>query len=137
MRIARAMRNGRQFSQPLPCRAGSSYFADGPAAEFFARAIEDVKRLLMPSICLLEVIKRVLQQRGAGDALQAAALMQQGTVVDWAATLALAAAKLGAELRLPLADSVILATAGGHGATLWTQDSDFEGIEDVRYRPKA
>ncbi len=113
------------------------YFADGPAADFFAPAIEDVERLLVPSICLLEVFKRVLQQRGAGDALQAAALMQQGAVVDLDATLALAAAKLGAELRLPLADSVVLATARGHGATLWTQDADFEGIEDVRYRPKT
>ncbi len=111
------------------------YFADGPAADFFTPAIEDVERLLVPSICLLEVFKRVLQQRGTGDALQAAPLMQQGAVVDLDATLALAAARLGAELRLPLADSVVLATARGHGATLWTQDGDFEGIEDVRYQP--
>jgi predicted nucleic acid-binding protein len=28
-----------------------------------------------------------------------------------------------------LADSVILATARAHGATIWTQDRDFKGLE--------
>ena len=112
------------------------YFADGPAADFFAPAIEDVEHLVVPTICILEVFKRVLQQRGEGEALQAAALMQQGAVEELDAPLALAAGKLGAELRLPLADAVILATARQRGAVLWTQDADFEGLESVRYLPR-
>jgi len=62
--------------------------------------------------------------------------MQQGQVVDLDAPLALAAAKLSADSKLPLADSVVLATARRHEATLWTQDADFEGLPDVRYRAR-
>lgn len=62
--------------------------------------------------------------------------MQRGRVVDLDATLALRAAKISAELKLPMADSVMLATTQAHGATLWTQDADFEGIEGVEYVEK-
>jgi toxin FitB len=113
------------------------YFADGPNAESFARPIEDVANLIVPSITLLEVFKRVLQQRNETDALRAVATMRQGRVVDLDSELALSAAKVGAELRLPLADSVIYATAGKFGAILWTQDQDFEGLEAVRYFVKS
>jgi predicted nucleic acid-binding protein len=109
------------------------YFAAGKNAAFFSKAIEDTPRLLVPTLSLFEVFKRVLQQRGEPAALQAAALMHQGVVVGLDATLALAAARLSAEERLPLADSVILATARAHGAILWTQDADFERREGVRY----
>ena len=110
------------------------YFADGPHATFFAKAIEDLERLVVPSITLLEVFRRVLQQRTENDALQSVALMQQGHIVDLDAALAVAAAKLGIHERLPLADSVILATARRFEATLWTMDADFEGRPDVKYR---
>ena len=112
------------------------YFADGPAASFFAPAIEDVSALLVPSICLLEVFKRVLTQRGEDAALQTVALMEQGRVVDLDGRLALHAAKLGHDLKLALADSVVLATARAHGALLWTQDADFKALEGVRFAPK-
>lgn len=113
------------------------YFADGPNAEFFAKPIENVSKLVVPGISLYEVLKRVLQQRDKNSALQAVALMQQGTVVDLDATLALDAASLSHELRLPMADSIILATARANKATLWTQDDDFEGIAGVRYIAKS
>ena len=87
----------------------------------------------MPSICLLEVFKRVFQQRGEGDALQAVALMQQGQVVDLDDAVALTAARLGVELHLPLVDSVVLATARHHDAIVWTQDADFDGLPGVRF----
>ena len=112
------------------------YFADGPNASFFADPIEDIETLVVPTLSLFEVFKRVLQQRDESTALEAAAVMQQGTVVDLEATIALNAARLSVELRLPLADSVILATARQYGAELWTQDADFEGIEGVRYRKR-
>jgi predicted nucleic acid-binding protein len=109
------------------------YFADGPNANFYASAIEDVQNLIVPTICILEVFKRVLQQRNEDAALQAIALMHQGLIVDLTSSIALNAAKIGAQLKLPLADSVILATARAHAAVIWTQDEDFKGIKGVRY----
>jgi toxin FitB len=110
------------------------YFANGPNAEFFAPAIEKTTELVVPSLTLYEVFKRVLQQRDEGAALQAVAVMQQGAVIDLDAPLALVAARLSIEHRLPMADSVILATAQFHAAMLWTQDADFKGIPGVEYR---
>ena len=91
----------------------------------------------MPSISLFEVFKRVLQQRSETDALRAVALMQQGRVVELDSALALTAARMGIELRLPLADSVIYATARRFEATLWTQGKDFDGLKAVRYFAKS
>lgn len=87
----------------------------------------------MPSISIYEVFKWVLQQRDEGNALQAVAAMQQGQVVDLDAPLAMQAAKLSVELGLPMADSVMLATAHEYGASLLTQDADFQGIDSVQY----
>lgn len=113
------------------------YFADGPNADFFAPAVENLADLVVPSISIYEVFKRVLQQRDESDALQAAAVMQQGTVVDLDRAIALSAAKLSVELGLPMADSVMLAPARAHNATLWTQDADFKDIEGVQYIEKT
>jgi predicted nucleic acid-binding protein len=112
------------------------YFADGKNADFFAPAIEATARLVVPTLSLYEVFKRVLQQRDEAAALAAVALMQRGEVVDLDADIALSSARLALELKLPLADSVMLATARARGATLWTQDEDFEGKPGVRYVPK-
>jgi predicted nucleic acid-binding protein len=111
------------------------FFADGPNAEAFAVPISQTDQLIVPAISLLEVFKKSLRLRGESKALQAVASMQEGFVVDLDASLALAAAKIGLDEKLPLADSVILATARAFGATLWTQDSDFEGRDGVRYFP--
>lgn len=113
------------------------YFSDGPNAKAFANAIEDLDHLLVPSICLLEVFKKILTQKGETEALDKIAQMHQGRIVDLDSSIAINAAKLGSSLGLPLADSVILATARIHQATLWTQDSDFQGIDKVKYFPKG
>ncbi len=132
--IAPAKRSGPNV---VDSSAWLEYFADGGGASHFARAIEAVERLVVPAICLVEVFKSVLRQRGESDALQAAALMQQGTVVELDATLALSAATLGLAHRLPLADSVVYATALRVGGVVWTQDADFEGLPEVEYFPKS
>jgi len=111
------------------------FFADGPNASVFAPVIQRSSELLVPTVSLFEVFKRVLQQRGEGEALQAVALMQQGIVIDLDSTLALGAAKLSSEMKLPMADSIMLASARAFDAVLWSQDADFEGIEGVRYIP--
>ncbi|MBZ0091461.1 MAG: PIN domain-containing protein [Burkholderiales bacterium] len=112
------------------------YFADGSNAAHFSAAIENTAELIVPVISLFEVFKRVLQQRTEGDALKAIALMQQGRVIELDAPLSLSAANLSCKLKLPMADSLILATARMHTATLWTQDADFAAIPGVRYFPK-
>ena len=113
------------------------YFAAGPNASFFAPAIENPKELVVPTICVLEVYKRMHQQLGAWAASKAASAMGKARVVDLDLRLGVSAAKLGLQTRLPLADSIILATARAHGATLWTQDADFEGMDGVEYVAKA
>ncbi len=112
------------------------YFADGPNAGFFAPPIEDLEALLVPSISILEVFRRVLEQRGERDALEKAAVMQLARVVNLDAGLAILAGRIGREERLPLADSVMLASARAYGAVLWTQDRDFKGFDGVRYVAK-
>ena len=112
------------------------YFADGPNAEKFASPIQSTRELVVPTLSIYEVFKRVLQQRGDTVALRAVALMQQGQVVDLTTAIALNAAKLSVESRLPMADSVMLATAREYRATLWTQDADFEDMEGIKYFPK-
>jgi predicted nucleic acid-binding protein len=113
------------------------YFANGPGADFFAPAIEAPEELLVPTLTLFEVFKRILQQRTEADALRAIALMRQGRLQELSETLALGAARLSSELKLPLADSIILHTARACGAVLWTQDAHFANIPDVRYTAKA
>jgi predicted nucleic acid-binding protein len=112
------------------------YLTDGPNADFFAPAIERTNRLVVPTISLMEVFKWVMRERGEEAALQATALMQQGTVAGLDAPVALFAARVGIEERLPLADSIMLGTARAYDALLWTQDADFEGKYAVEYRPK-
>jgi toxin FitB len=112
------------------------YFADGPHAKEFAAPIEKTRELLVPSITLYEVFKRVVQQRDEGAALQCVAVMQQGNVIDLDAALALEAAALGLGRKLPLADSIVYATAQRDNALLWTQDADFDGLPGVRYFAK-
>jgi len=113
------------------------YFADGPNAEFFAPAVENTSELVIPSISIYEVFKIVLQQREESAALQAIAVMQQGIVVTLDTNLALNAAKISIEKNLPMADSIMLATALSYEAILWTQDSDFSGIDGVEYIEKT
>ena len=112
------------------------YFADGANADFFAPAIEKVGELIVPTISLYEVFKRILQQRGEDSALQAVAAMQQGLVVDVDASVAIHAAKMSASLRIPMADSIILTTARMYNAIVWTQDADFKGLDGVQYIEK-
>ena len=109
------------------------YFADDSNADFFAPAVENTAELVVPSISIYEVFKRVLQQRDEEAALQVVALMAQGRVVELDQTLALGAAKISHDLKIPMADSIILATARAYNAVLWTQDVDLAGFANVRY----
>lgn len=112
------------------------YFIDGPNAGFFSSAIEDVKSLVVPTISLYEVFKKVLAEQDEAGAFEAIAQMKQGQVADLDEDTALSAARISIEYRIPMADSIILATARVHQATLWTQDEHFKEMAGVKFRQK-
>ena len=112
------------------------FLGGGTNADFFAKAVSDTAHLVVPTISVFEVCRWMRRELGERRALDAMALMQQGSIVELDATLAMSAARLSLELKLPMADSIILATARTNNATLWTQDDDFEGLDGVKYIAK-
>ncbi|MCX6090986.1 MAG: type II toxin-antitoxin system VapC family toxin [Candidatus Atribacteria bacterium] len=112
------------------------YFSDGPNTSSFSRPLLETADLIVPTITIYEVFQAVLRQRNESDALQSAALMQQGSVIDLTSNISILAAQMSIEYHLPMADSIILATARACGATIWTQDSDFKEIDGVQYIAK-
>lgn len=110
------------------------YLAAGSNASYFSEAIENIAELIVPTICLYEVFKKIVQQRSENEALQVMAVMQQGRIAELDQRIALSAARISIDNQLPMADSIILATARINNATLWTQDSHFEGIQNVKYK---
>jgi toxin FitB len=113
-----------------------AYFADEPNAKHFLTPLKDTASLVVPTVTIYEVFKVVLREAGEDKALQAAVAMRKGKVVDLTSSLAIAASRLSLAHNLPMADSIILATAKDFGATIWTQDSDFKDRDDVKYFPK-
>ena len=113
-----------------------SYFSGDKNSGAFAKPIESIDELLVPSITITEVFKSILRQRNEESAIEAIAHMEQGKVAVLDSRLAVDAACYGIEYKLPLADSIIYATARKYGAILWTQDVDFKGLEGVKFYPK-
>jgi len=113
-----------------------SYFAGDDNAAAFSRPIEDLHKLIVPTITITEVFKCILHQRGEDIALECIAHMEQGKIVPLDSTLAINSAHYGVEYKLPLADSIIFATARTFNALIWAQDADFESLEGVKYFPR-
>jgi predicted nucleic acid-binding protein len=113
-----------------------AYFADENNAKHFMLPLSNPTTLIVPAITIYEVFKVILRESSENDALQAVVAMQKGEVVDLNTSLALSAARLSLEHQLPMADSIILATAQEFKATIWTQDVDFKDISKVKYFPK-
>lgn len=112
------------------------YFSGGPNAMHFLPPLEEPSSLIVPSITIYEVFKVVLRETGENEALQSIAAMQKGSVVDLSAGIAMNASKLSLQHNLPMADSIILATAKAYECIIWTQDSDFEKLQRVKFFPK-
>jgi predicted nucleic acid-binding protein len=112
------------------------YFSDGPNADKFAGPIQKINSLIVPTLSMYEVFKVALREKGEDAALQAVAIMKQGQEVDLNSNLAIQAAKTSFDLKMPVADAVILTTARLYKATVWTQDDDFAGISGVKYFQK-
>ena len=113
------------------------YFAGSEVGDDVAPAIEDVEKLIVPSITLYEVFKKLLIELDEDRALYAIAHMKQGKVIDLDGELAIHAAKIGKEHNLALADSIIYATTKRHKAVLWTQDKHFKTLSNVQYYEKG
>ena len=113
-----------------------AYFADEPNAKHFLTPLNDTDSLVVPTVTIYEVFKVILRESSENEALQAVVAMQKGRVVDLTASMAIAASRISLEHKIPMADSIILATAKKFEATIWTQDSDFKNIDDVKYFPK-
>ncbi|MBU1105166.1 MAG: type II toxin-antitoxin system VapC family toxin [Candidatus Riflebacteria bacterium] len=112
------------------------YLADGPNADFFAFPLFKTEQLVVPVICIYEVFKKVLAEKNEDTALQTVALMRQGLVIDIDTTLTLNAAKISFDLKIPMADSLILAVARAHKAIIWTQDQHFKNVPEARFKIK-
>jgi predicted nucleic acid-binding protein len=112
------------------------YFADGPNAAFFAPVIHDFPKLIVPTISVFEVFKKMRLERGEEAALEAVAQMQRGKLILLDAPLAVASAETSLIQKLPMADAIMLSTARANNAILWTQDDDFEGLDGVKYIAK-
>jgi len=110
-----------------------AYFADEPQAKHFHKPLNEPSYLVVPTVTIYEVFKVVLRETTENEALQAAAAMQKGKIVDLTPSLAITASKLSLTHKLPMADSIILATAIEYEATVWTLDSDFKNIKGVKY----
>ncbi len=113
-----------------------AYFAEEPTAEEFYSPLQDTESLIVPVITIYEVFKVVLRESNENFALQAIAAMQKGNVLELTTSLAIAAARYSIEYQLPMADSVILATARKYDAIIWTQDIDFKDIPGAKYFSK-
>jgi len=114
-----------------------AYFADEPSAKNFHDIIQNIDELIVPVVTVYEVFKVVLRETSENEALQVIAAMQKGTVVNLTTKLAISASKLSLLYKLPMADSLILATAKEYDATIWTQDVDFKNAPGVNYFPKT
>jgi len=113
-----------------------AYFADEPSAKHFHKPLNEPSSLIVPTVTIYEVFKVALRESSENKALQVVAAMLKGKVADLTSSLAISASKLSLAHNLPMADSIILATAREYDATIWTLDSDFKNIKNVKYFPK-
>lgn len=109
------------------------FFTNGSNAALFAPPIRDIDNLIVPSICIYEVFKRVLLELNEDEAVNTIGQMSLGEIVDLDRNIAIHAAQISLEIKLAMADSIILATARAHNAILWTQDEHFKGLEEIKY----
>ncbi|MBV6421563.1 MAG: hypothetical protein DAHOPDDO_02838 [Ignavibacteriaceae bacterium] len=116
--------------------AWMEYFADGKNAKHFAPMIQDLKNLVESIINVSEVYKKISQHRDENSAIQAIAVMQQAEVLEITSQIAIEGSKISIQNKIPMADSLIIASARSVGAKIWTQDYNFKGIDNVLFFKK-
>lgn len=113
-----------------------AYLSDGKNADSYSIPLNDIKNVIVPTICIYEVFKVVLREKGENQALQSVALMKQGNVVDLSFEISIQSAKFSLDNKIPMADSIIYTTGQINNAIIWTQDDDFKNLPCVKYFPK-
>jgi predicted nucleic acid-binding protein len=132
-KIAALQRPGKSGPVVLDSSCWIEYFRDTARADFFAELADTPEQLIVPVITVYEVTKKFRRELDAGIAASADLVMRRGKVV----AIDLPLVRLAITYDLPLADSLIYATAQLHNATLWTQDAHFDGKAGVRYFGKT
>ena len=112
------------------------YLSDGKNADSFSTPLNDIENVIVPTICIYEVFRVVIREKGENEALQAVALMKQGNIVDLSFEISIQAAKFSIDNKIPMADSIIYTTGQKYNAIIWTQDDDFKNLPGVKYFPK-
>ena len=112
------------------------YLSDGKNADSFSTPLNDIENVIVPTICIYEVFKVVIREKGENEALQAVALMKQGNIVDLSFEISIQAAKFSIDNKIPMADSIIYTTGQKYNAIIWTQDDDFKNLPSVKYFPR-
>jgi len=112
------------------------YFADDKNAKHFAPAIENTKELIVSTINIYEIYKKILVTKDENFAMEAIALMYQGEVIDVTSEISIEAARLSAKENIPMADSLIYITGRKNNAIIWTQDYDFKNLDGVKFIKK-
>ena len=113
------------------------YLADSKNAKNFSSAIEKTDELIVSTINIYEIYKKVLLEKDENSALQVIGLMQQAEVIEVSSSIAIQAAKFSYEKKVPMTDSIIYITAKINDAIVWTQDNDFKDLEGVKYFKKS
>jgi toxin FitB len=107
------------------------FFAGGKKGNQHARYILSKKTLLLPSLVIFEVYKKIKKSIGEHKAIWAVTQMDKAACIPLDQELALYAADLSLQHKLAMADSIVYATARRHKAQLVTSDNDFRDLEDV------
>ena len=112
------------------------FFAGTPLDESIISALSNSDELYVPTICLYEVKKKFLIDNDAVKAVTAIDIMKKGMVISIDSEIALLASDISKQYKLPMADSLIYATAVLHDTELYTQDAHFENLDRVHYFTK-
>jgi predicted nucleic acid-binding protein len=112
------------------------FLAGTPLDESIVNALSNSEELYVPTICLYEVKKKFLNDNDAAKAATAIDIMKKGIVISIDSEIALLASDISKQYKLPMADSIIYATAVLYDAELYTQDKHYKNLDSVHYFTK-
>lgn len=112
------------------------FFKAGANGPVFKPVIEDRHALLVPTIALFEVHKVLSRSLPADLVKRCLDVMRLGRVLDLTDARAIAASTAASQHKLAMADAAMYSMACEFGATFWTQDVDYQGLDGVQYCAK-
>ena len=110
------------------------YFGEGPFADQYAAFIEETEKnkIIMPTIVIYEVYKKIKSTRGEEKALDVYAQMSLTKVVELTSALSLKAADISIKEEVAMADAIVIATAKDYQAQIITSDKHFKKVNGVK-----